>query len=89
MSSQGTTRAAKDSLRFWKFALSWVVGTFLGISIMHGFPPTRERLESWAEFAVAGLVTSAFVRLADPWLRRFKSYRSVEAKLGLNRDGRA
>ena len=88
MSSQDN-QLVKGREPFWKFVLPWVVGTFVGVSITHGFPPNRERLTSWAEFVAAGVVTGAFVRLADPWLRRFKIYRSLEMKLGLNRNAGA
>src|SRR5262249_52143974 len=73
----------------WKFALIWATGSFAGILIFHGFPPTRERVASWVRFWAAGVRANGFVRVEDPGLRRFKTYRNVEAKLGLNRNGRA
>jgi hypothetical protein len=86
---ESLTTAGRYREPFWKFALIWATGSFVGVLLFHGFRPSRSRLEEWLGFVAAGVLANGFVRLVDPWLRKFKAYRSLEARLGLNRNGSA
>ncbi len=56
--------------RFWKGALEWAVGSFIGIVIVRGFPPSREALEFWAIFTVSGTVMRAVIDYLKPRIGR-------------------